>query len=190
MMLLLIIIFIILIIGLGYKSKRSLHMLQQNLYNENNRYIKWTIKNISNFLNREIIGIILFVLAYFVFYDLNIYLVPIELAILVIYISMIRYWQNFFKNEQTKKYNEDFAIEGNINSILINIITLYVSYEIKVAVENSYASENIMRQMVTSESLKKIDELDEEKRRDEIKEKKMKNFKKQLDNINKLNLNT
>ena len=47
-----------------------------------------------------------------------------------------------------------------------------------------------MRQMVTSESLKKIDELDEEKRRDEIKEKKMKNFKKQLDNINKLNLNT
>lgn len=94
------------------------------------------------------------------------------------------------KNDKEKKYNEDFAIEGNINSILINIITLYVSYEIKVAVENSYASENIMRQMVTSESLKKIDELEEEKRRDENKQKKMKNFKKQLDNINKLNLNT
>ena len=47
-----------------------------------------------------------------------------------------------------------------------------------------------MRQMVTRESLKKIDEFEEEKRRDEIKQKKMKSFKKQLDNINKLNLNT
>ena len=28
-----------------YKSQKSLHMLQQNLYNENNRYIKWLIKN-------------------------------------------------------------------------------------------------------------------------------------------------
>ncbi len=123
MMLLLIIIFIILIIGLGYKSKRSLHMLQQNLYNENNRYIKWTIKNISNFLNREIIGIILFVLAYFVFYDLNIYLVPIELAILVIYISMIRYWQNFFKNEQTKKR---LVITKRVKRLIVTIVILYL----------------------------------------------------------------
>ena len=28
-----------------YKTKRSLHMLQQNLYNENNRYGKWLFKN-------------------------------------------------------------------------------------------------------------------------------------------------
>ena len=28
-----------------YKTKRALHMLQQNLYNENNRYVKWLIKN-------------------------------------------------------------------------------------------------------------------------------------------------
>ena len=27
------------------KSKRYLHMLQQNLYNENNRYIKWILRN-------------------------------------------------------------------------------------------------------------------------------------------------
>ena len=26
-------------------SRRTLHMLQQNLYNENNRYIKWILKN-------------------------------------------------------------------------------------------------------------------------------------------------
>ena len=50
--------------------------------------------------------------------------------------------------DKTEKYNEDFAVEGNINSILLNIITLYLGYEIKVAVENSNASENIMIQMI------------------------------------------
>ena len=95
--------------------------------------------------------------------------------------------------EKTKnkkdEYNDDFAVEGNINSILLNIIALYLGYEIKVAVENSYASENIMRQMITKESLKKIDEIEEEKQRKERKEKQIKSLKKQLDNINKMNLN-
>ena len=30
------------------KTRRSLHMLQQNLYNENNRYLKWVNKNKHN----------------------------------------------------------------------------------------------------------------------------------------------
>ena len=94
------------------------------------------------------------------------------------------------KTKKNEKYNEDFAIEGNINSILINIITLYLSYEIKVAVENSYASENIMRQMVTKESLKKIDEIEEEQKREQRKQRNAKNLKKQLDNINNMNINT
>ena len=96
--------------------------------------------------------------------------------------------------EKTKadkeEYQDDFAVEGNINSILLNIIALYLGYEIKVAVENSYASENIMRQMITKESLKKIDEIEEEKKRDERKIRNQKNLKKQLDNINKMNLDT
>ena len=94
------------------------------------------------------------------------------------------------KTKSKKEYQDDFAVEGNINSILLNIIALYLGYEIKVAVENSYASENIMRQMITKESLKKIDEIEEEQKREERKERNQKNLKKQLDNINKMNLNT
>ena len=30
-----------------YVTKRTLHMLQQNLYNENNRYLKWINKNLK-----------------------------------------------------------------------------------------------------------------------------------------------
>ena len=52
--------------------------------------------------------------------------------------------------------------------------------------ENSYASENVMRQSITSESLKKIEEIEEENIRKERKEKKKKSFKKVIENYIKL----
>ena len=39
------------IFAIIFKTKRSLHMLQQNLYNENNRYLKWSLKNYKQFLD-------------------------------------------------------------------------------------------------------------------------------------------
>ena len=92
------------------------------------------------------------------------------------------------KNDDVK-YKEDFAVEGDLRSILINIMALYLSYEIRVAVENSYASENIMRQMITKESLDKIDDIERQNLNKLRKYKKTKNLKKQLDNVNKFNYN-
>ena len=54
-----------------YKSIRSLHMLQQNLYNENNRYLKWVFKNRKQFLDIDIIMIFLALIGVFVIYDLK-----------------------------------------------------------------------------------------------------------------------
>ncbi len=90
--------------------------------------------------------------------------------------------------KKEEKYNEDFVVEGNINDILANIVTLYLSYEIKIATENSYASENIERQTLTKKSLQKIEEIEEEQKQEERKQKKMKNFKKLLDSIIKTNI--
>ena len=67
----------------------------------------------------------------------------------------------------------------------MNIITLYLSYEIKIATENSYASENIQRQMLTKKSLKKLEEIEEENKKEENKKKKIKSNKKLLDSITK-----
>jgi len=89
--------------------------------------------------------------------------------------------------KKESKYKEDFVVEGNINEILANIIVLYISYEIKIATENSYASENKQKQTNTKESLKKIDEIEEQEKMRERKEIKMKDFKKLLDNIVKTN---
>ena len=56
------------LIYLFLKSKKSLHMLQQNRYNRGNKYLKWLKQNISkNFLNIEII---IFILPLFNFLDI------------------------------------------------------------------------------------------------------------------------
>ena len=48
------IIFIISLLFINfYKSKRHIHMMQQNLYNENNRYIRWVLKNNKEFISIE-----------------------------------------------------------------------------------------------------------------------------------------
>ena len=90
------------------------------------------------------------------------------------------------KKKKKGTYLEDYTIEGDINQILLNIVVLYLAYEIRVAVENSYASENVMRQSITSESLKKIEEIEEEKTREERKEKNKKSFKKVIENFIKI----
>lgn len=87
-------------------------------------------------------------------------------------------------SKKGEKYNEDFVVEGDINDILINLVSLYIGYEIQVAEASSWAAENVMRQLVTKESLDKIDKLEEEKNNKFIKEKKEKEFKKIIENSN------
>ena len=60
-----------LFIALFFKTKRSLHMLQQNLYNENNRFMKWLFKNIKQFASVEVFFVIVSLIGVFVIYDLE-----------------------------------------------------------------------------------------------------------------------
>lgn len=86
------------------------------------------------------------------------------------------------RDNQEKKYNEDFVVEGDINEILINLISLYINYEIQIAEASSWAAENVMRQLVTKESLDKIEKIEEEREIMDRKEKKKKTFKKIIEN--------
>ena len=87
-------------------------------------------------------------------------------------------------SDKQKKYSEDFVVEGDINDILINLVSLYVSYEIQIAEASSWAAENVMRQLVTKESLDKIEKIEEEKNNKIMKEKKNKDFKKIIEDFN------
>ena len=54
-MLVIIFMYLISFIYLFKISKKNIHMLQQNFYNENNRYIKWGFKDISRIFKLDIV---------------------------------------------------------------------------------------------------------------------------------------
>lgn len=82
-------------------------------------------------------------------------------------------------------YKEDFQIEGNLTEILEGLLLTYVLYQIELACISGYASENIMRQNTTQESLEKIAEREEEQLMEERREHRSQEFKKVIENFSK-----
>lgn len=80
-----------------YISKRSIHMLQQNMYNENNRYFKWIFKNLKESIRFDIISLIFIILG-FIFKN-NILLIISS----IFYIISGSYYKYLKKFEQNKK---------------------------------------------------------------------------------------
>ncbi len=96
--------------------------------------------------------------------------------------------KDIFNKEDIKvRQDEDFVIEGDLNFILWNLISEYVRAEIKIAESWSWASENVKRQMFTNESLKKIEEKEEEDSMLERKARHSKDFKVIVEINNKKN---
>lgn len=85
-----------------------------------------------------------------------------------------------------EEYTEDFVCEGDMQELLLDLTELYLQYEVEIAAQVSLAAENITRQNITTESLKKIDEREEEELQRARRELKDKEFAKVLDNFTKL----
>ena len=112
--------------------------------------------------------------------------------------SSITLWYNHYYNAGTiapvekkifpiefdpheRPHNDDFMVEGDVNTLLESLVATYLNYEIKIAAVNSFASENIMRQSATTESLKRIEEHEEEQRLSERRRKNQIAFHKVID---------
>lgn len=96
-----------------------------------------------------------------------------------------------FPLEYEEKYNDlkinsDYIIETDISELFSNVISLLICYQIQILERNSWASENVMREKVTRESSKKIEDIENETELQKRKEKKNIAFKKQLDIIRNL----
>ena len=105
-----------------FKTKRSLHMLQQNLYNENNRYLKWVFKNYKQFIDLDIILVVVAGLGAFLFSGLKtITTVGMILLILVGYLLGFA-WVNRIKNDQNKK---PLVVTARIKRLIFTISVLY-----------------------------------------------------------------
>ncbi len=87
---------------------------------------------------------------------------------------------------EKNSYQEDFVCEGEMQELLLELTGLYLQYEVEIAAQVSLAAENITRQNITTESLKKIDEREEIEVQHSRRERKDKEFAKVLDNFTKL----
>lgn len=102
-----------------YKSKKAMHMLQQNYYDESNRYLYWMFKNLKKvFCNNDILFLTLLI---FNFIDLGNdfifgYTVGLYLVIFIVY-------RNNIKKEQTKK---PLVITSRIKRLFITEALLYL----------------------------------------------------------------
>ncbi|MCD8197720.1 MAG: F0F1 ATP synthase subunit gamma [Lachnospiraceae bacterium] len=89
------------------------------------------------------------------------------------------------KDASPEDYKDDFMIDGEIESLIMELTATWLLYEIQIIRTSGYASENILRQNTTSESLKKIDEIEEEQRMEERREKRAEEFSKVIENYQK-----
>jgi UDP-N-acetylmuramoyl-tripeptide--D-alanyl-D-alanine ligase len=80
------------------KTKKSFHMLQQNWYNEGNRYIKWIFKNKSlNFKSFDLLYLLLIIGLI-----VNIDSILLMIIVVLFYMILSLYYLNNMKKEQTK----------------------------------------------------------------------------------------
>ena len=122
MKILIILLIIFLLYVNYYKSKRSLHMLQQNLYNENNRYLKWLYKNRKQFIDFDLLTIPICIMCILIFQNIKIFyaaLIMIELLL----IDTGKEWSNIIKTDQNKK---KLVVTARIKRLIFTTIILYL----------------------------------------------------------------
>jgi len=106
-----------------YKSKRHLHMMQQNLYNENNRYIRWILKNNKEFLSIELLSILIVIIAILIKIDTNALLLTTVLVISIIFLISGFSWRKLIKTDQNKK---KLVITARVKRLIFTITLLYL----------------------------------------------------------------
>lgn len=103
-----------------FKSKKAMHMLQQNLYNMNNRYLKWIFKNLGFvFLSIDILSVICFVLS--LYFNQKVWLY-ISCAIYVGGIFLIHKRETKEKSQMKKP----LVITARVKRLILTVGFLYL----------------------------------------------------------------
>ena len=116
-------LFLSFIFLISVKSKKSLHMLQSNLYNENNRYLKWVIKNKKELLSIEIIDFIFLILGVFILYkyiDFS-YVVLFVICIINLYLSF-----NLFNKQNSIQTKKPLVVTKRIKRLIVTNNIIYL----------------------------------------------------------------
>lgn len=114
-------VFVISYIYLVYKSKDAFHMLQQNLYNMNNRYLKWIFKHPKDvFKSIDFIAIIFMIVAFV--REKYFYLI-LAFVVYLIGIFIVRK-KNIKKSKITKK---PLVVTARVKRLIVTMSIVYLS---------------------------------------------------------------
>lgn len=125
-------LYFIIFIYLLKMEKRALHMLQQNLYNENNRYLKWIKNNSHNTLIKFDIYGILFSMLIFIIVDSRIKSVCF-IILIVLYIFSYLNEKRISSTNQNKK---PLVYTKRIKRLIVTLSIIYLSLIIIPIVDN------------------------------------------------------
>ena len=101
------------------KTKKSFHMLQQNWYNDGNRYVKWIIKN----KKQEFFNIDILILLLLVFKLSNIKLETVMITFVIFYVLEAIFYLNRSKKEQEKL---KLKFTSRVKRLLFTTFILYL----------------------------------------------------------------
>ncbi len=122
-MLLIIFITLTFTFAIIFKSKRFLHMLQQNLYNENNRYLKWLFKNAKQFFDLDLLITAIALIGGLVTFDIERFSILIGLVLIVLNILLGLKWNSIIKHDQNKK---PLVITKRVKRLITTTTILYL----------------------------------------------------------------
>ncbi|MBR3211243.1 MAG: UDP-N-acetylmuramoyl-tripeptide--D-alanyl-D-alanine ligase [Bacilli bacterium] len=123
MTIILVLLLITFFYAIYHKSHRSLHMLQQNLYNENNRYLKWVLKNGKDFLCMDIIVIVISTIGLFVVFDVSL-ISNLCMILVILFLMLIGYTTH--KNNLNDQNKKKLVITARIKRLIFTMTLLHV----------------------------------------------------------------
>ncbi|MBE6151106.1 MAG: UDP-N-acetylmuramoyl-tripeptide--D-alanyl-D-alanine ligase [Firmicutes bacterium] len=104
------------------KMRRSLHMLQQNLYNENNRYLKWVSKNKKEiYKNLDMFGLLF---TFLFAWGFNTYVAYYFTGVIVLLYIVCTYL--FIKERKKDQNKKPLVITSRIKRLIITTMVLYL----------------------------------------------------------------
>ena len=122
MILLVCFVYFIMLVYIINTSSKSIHMLQQNLYNENNRYLKWLGQNFRNsFINLNLYGILFSIFLFFSLSDI------LDVFFLLILISV--YIVSLFIDKEKRKHDQNkkpLVITKRVKRLIVTISIIYI----------------------------------------------------------------
>ena len=109
---------IVYFILIAIKSKKSIHMLQQNYYNESNRYVLWVFKNLKKVLINFDIIVFLSIFVFLFEFDVSI----LYASVVGAFACILYYGYN--RKEQTKK---PLVLTSRVKRLCFTILLIYLA---------------------------------------------------------------